>query len=65
MRSRLLKPAEQATVPVHYWLGLIASLLPPGVLNIINGFGVKAGKPLASSHRVAKVAFTGETPPGG
>ncbi len=45
-------------------MSLIADLLPPGVLNIVNGFGVEAGKPLASSPRVAKVAFTGETTTG-
>jgi aldehyde dehydrogenase len=43
---------------------LIGDLLPPGVLNVVNGFGVEAGKPLASSNRVAKVAFTGETTTG-
>ena len=45
-------------------LELIHDLLPPGVLNVVNGFGVEAGKPLASSNRVAKVAFTGETTTG-
>jgi aldehyde dehydrogenase len=40
---------------------LIADLLPPGVVNIVNGFGLEAGKPLASSKRIAKIAFTGET----
>jgi aldehyde dehydrogenase len=45
-------------------MGLIADLLPPGVINVVNGFGVEAGKPLASSPRVAKVAFTGETTTG-
>src|SRR5262245_38043625 len=45
-------------------MSLIADLLPPGVVNIVNGFGVEAGKPLASSPRVAKVAFTGETTTG-
>ena len=43
---------------------LIADLLPPGVLNIVNGFGVEAGKPLASSSRIRKIAFTGETTTG-
>jgi len=43
---------------------LIADLLPPGVLNIVNGFGLEAGKPLASSNRIAKIAFTGETTTG-
>jgi aldehyde dehydrogenase len=60
----VLKPAEQTPASIHYWLSLIADLLPPGVLNIVNGFGVEAGKPLASSSRVAKVAFTGETTTG-
>ncbi|GAA3310142.1 acetaldehyde dehydrogenase ExaC [Streptomyces cinereospinus] len=60
----VLKPAEQTPASVHYWLGLVADLLPPGVLNIVNGFGPEAGRPLASSPRVAKVAFTGETSTG-
>ena len=60
----VLKPAEQTPASIHYWLELVADLLPPGVLNIVNGFGVEAGKPLASSPRVAKVAFTGETTTG-
>jgi aldehyde dehydrogenase len=60
----VLKPAEQTPASVHYWMSLIADLLPPGVVNIVNGFGVEAGKPLASSPRVAKVAFTGETSTG-
>ncbi len=45
-------------------LALIADILPPGVLNIVNGFGLEAGKPLASSGRIAKIAFTGETTTG-
>ncbi len=60
----VLKPAEQTPASVHYWLGLVADLLPPGVVNIVNGFGEEAGKPLASSPRVAKIAFTGETATG-
>jgi aldehyde dehydrogenase len=60
----ILKPAEQTPVSIHFWLSLIQDLLPPGVLNIVNGFGVEAGKPLASSRRIAKVAFTGETTTG-
>jgi aldehyde dehydrogenase len=60
----VLKPAEQTPASIHYWMSLIADLLPPGVVNIVNGFGVEAGKPLASSPRVAKVAFTGETTTG-
>ncbi len=43
---------------------LIGDLLPPGVLNVVNGFGLEAGKPLASSSRIAKIAFTGETTTG-
>ncbi len=60
----VLKPAEQTPASIHFWMDLIKDLLPPGVLNIVNGFGVEAGKPLASSPRVAKVAFTGETTTG-
>jgi len=60
----VLKPAEQTPASIHLWLSLVADLLPAGVLNIVNGFGVEAGKPLASSNRVAKVAFTGETTTG-
>jgi aldehyde dehydrogenase len=60
----VLKPAEQTPASIHYLMSLIADLLPPGVVNIVNGFGVEAGKPLASSPRVAKIAFTGETTTG-
>ncbi|MBW5483313.1 acetaldehyde dehydrogenase ExaC [Streptomyces bambusae] len=60
----VLKPAEQTPASVHHWLGLVADLLPPGVVNVVNGFGEEAGKPLASSPRVAKIAFTGETSTG-
>ena len=60
----VLKPAEQTPASILLLMSLIADLLPPGVLNVVNGFGVEAGKPLASSPRVAKVAFTGETTTG-
>ncbi|GIF07156.1 acetaldehyde dehydrogenase ExaC [Actinoplanes siamensis] len=60
----VLKPAEQTPASIHYLFSLIGDLLPAGVVNIVNGFGVEAGKPLASSNRVAKVAFTGETTTG-
>ena len=60
----VLKPAEQTPVSILEVVKLIADLLPDGVLNVVNGFGVEAGKPLASSNRVAKVAFTGETSTG-
>jgi aldehyde dehydrogenase len=60
----VLKPAEQTPASIHVLLELIHDLLPPGVVNVVNGFGVEAGKPLASSNRVAKVAFTGETTTG-
>lgn len=60
----VLKPAEQTPASIHVWLELVADLLPPGVVNIVNGFGVEAGKPLASSPRVAKISFTGETTTG-
>jgi aldehyde dehydrogenase len=60
----VLKPAEQTPASIMLWIDLIGDLLPPGVLNIVNGFGLEAGKPLASSPRIAKIAFTGETSTG-
>ncbi|QFT89174.1 Acetaldehyde dehydrogenase 2 [Bacillus sp. THAF10] len=60
----VLKPAEQTPSSIMVLIELIGDLLPPGVLNIVNGFGVEAGKPLASSDRIAKIAFTGETTTG-
>src|SRR6266508_2889105 len=60
----VLKPAEQTPAAIMVWAGLIGDLLPPGVLNIVNGFGLEAGKPLASSPRISKIAFTGETSTG-
>jgi len=60
----VLKPAEQTPASIMVWAELIADLLPPGVLNIVNGFGLEAGKPLASSPRISKIAFTGETTTG-
>jgi aldehyde dehydrogenase len=60
----VLKPAEQTPVSILVLMELIGDLLPPGVLNVVNGFGVEAGKPLASSSRIRKIAFTGETTTG-
>ena len=60
----VLKPAEQTPVSILYVMSLIGDLLPAGVLNVVNGFGVEAGKPLASSNRIGKIAFTGETTTG-
>ena len=60
----VLKPAEQTPASIMVWINLIGDLLPKGVLNIVNGFGLEAGKPLASSGRIAKIAFTGETTTG-
>ncbi len=60
----VLKPAEQTPASIMVLMGLIADLLPPGTLNVVNGFGLEAGKPLASSKRIAKIAFTGETSTG-
>jgi aldehyde dehydrogenase len=62
--TAVLKPAEQPPASICYLMSLIGDLLPPGVLNVVNGFGAEAGKPLASSNRIAKVAFTGETTTG-
>jgi aldehyde dehydrogenase len=60
----VIKPAEQTPVSVMAFMELIADILPSGVVNVVQGFGVEAGKPLAQSPRVAKVAFTGETTTG-
>ena len=60
----VLKPAEQTPASILVWIELVGDLLPPGVLNIVNGFGLEAGKPLATSPRIAKIAFTGETSTG-
>ncbi|MBO8164779.1 MAG: aldehyde dehydrogenase family protein [Brevibacillus sp.] len=60
----VLKPAEQTPASIMLLMELIGDLLPPGVVNVVNGFGIEAGKPLATNKRVAKVAFTGETTTG-
>ncbi|MUL64090.1 aldehyde dehydrogenase [Mycobacterium sp. CBMA 234] len=60
----VLKPAEQTPASIMFLFSVIGDLLPPGVVNVVNGFGVEAGKPLASSNRIAKIAFTGETTTG-
>ena len=62
--TAVLKPAEQTPASVLYLMSLVGDLLPAGVVNVVNGFGVEAGKPLASSDRIAKVSFTGETTTG-
>src|ERR1700676_4271341 len=61
----VIKPAEQTPASLLVLMELIGDLLPPGVINVVNGFGVEAGKRLASSRRIAKIAFTGETTTGG
>jgi aldehyde dehydrogenase len=60
----VLKPAEQTPASIMVLMELIQDLLPPGVLNVVNGFGLEAGKPLATSNRISKIAFTGETTTG-
>ena len=60
----VLKPAEQTPASILFLFDLIGDLLPPGVVNIVNGFGIEAGAPLASHKRIRKVAFTGETTTG-
>ena len=60
----VLKPAEQTPISLMILIELIADLLPPGVLNVVNGFGREAGFPLATSKRIAKIAFTGSTSTG-
>lgn len=61
----VLKPAEQTPASILMMMELVGDLLPPGVLNVVNGFGSEAGQALASSKRIAKIAFTGSTPVGG
>ena len=60
----VLKPAEQTPMGIMVLMDIIGDILPPGVLNVVNGFGVEAGKPLAQNKRINKVAFTGETTTG-
>ncbi|SHJ83424.1 aldehyde dehydrogenase [Maribacter aquivivus] len=60
----VLKPAEQTPVAILILMEIIEGILPDGVLNVVNGFGAEAGKPLASSPRIDKIAFTGETTTG-
>lgn len=57
----VLKPAEQTPASILYVVELIQDLLPPGVLNIVNGFGAEVGKALATNKRISKIAFTGST----
>ncbi|CFX57564.1 Acetaldehyde dehydrogenase 2 (Acetaldehyde dehydrogenase II) (ACDH-II) [Candidatus Filomicrobium marinum] len=60
----VLKPAEQTPMGIMVLMDIIGDLIPPGVVNVVNGFGVEAGKPLAQNKRISKVAFTGETTTG-
>lgn len=60
----VLKPAEQTPASIMVMMELIEDLLPAGVVNIVNGFGLEAGKPLATNPRIGKIAFTGETTTG-
>ncbi len=60
----VMKPAEQTPVSILKVIEVIADLLPPGVLNIVNGYGREAGQALGTSTRIAKIAFTGSTPVG-
>src|SRR5436190_4452839 len=60
----VLKPAEQTPLSIMVLMDLVGDLIPAGVLNVVNGFGIEAGKPLAQNKRIAKIAFTGETTTG-
>jgi aldehyde dehydrogenase len=60
----VIKPAEQTPLSILVLMEVIGDILPEGVVNVVNGFGVEAGKPLAQNKRIAKVAFTGETTTG-
>jgi aldehyde dehydrogenase len=57
----VLKPAEQTPVTIMLMMDLIKDILPPGVVNVVNGFGAEAGQALATSNRIQKLAFTGST----
>ena len=56
----VIKPAEQTPTSIMVLMDLIKDILPPGVLNVVTGFGLEAGKPLSESDRISKVSFTGE-----
>ncbi len=60
----VLKPAEQTPMSIMVLMDVLGDIIPPGVINVVNGFGVEAGKPLAQNKRIAKIAFTGETTTG-
>ena len=60
----VVKPAEQTPTSIMFFMDLIKDILPPGVINVVTGFGPEAGKPLAQSPRISKVSFTGETTTG-
>lgn len=60
----VMKPAEQTPASILVLMEVIGDLLPPGVINIVNGYGAEAGQALATSKRIAKIAFTGSTPVG-
>jgi len=60
----VLKPAEQTPLAILALMDAIGDILPPGVINVVTGFGIEAGKPLAQNKRIAKIAFTGETTTG-
>jgi aldehyde dehydrogenase len=60
----VLKPAEQTPLAILALMDAIGDIVPPGVLNVVTGFGIEAGKPLAQNKRIAKIAFTGETTTG-
>ena len=60
----VMKPAEQTPLSILVLMEILADIIPAGVVNIVNGFGIEAGKPLATNPRIAKIAFTGETTTG-
>ncbi|MFX5956886.1 aldehyde dehydrogenase family protein, partial [Acinetobacter baumannii] len=60
----VMKPAEQTPLSILVLMEILADIIPPGVVNLVNGFGIEAGKPLATNPRIAKIAFTGETTTG-
>jgi aldehyde dehydrogenase (NAD(P)+) len=57
----VMKPAEQTPLSILFLASLIPGIFPPGVINIVNGYGKEAGHALASHLDVDKIAFTGST----
>ncbi|MEQ1599367.1 MAG: aldehyde dehydrogenase family protein [Methylotenera sp.] len=60
----VMKPAEFTPISILIMMEVIGDLLPPGTVNIVNGYGRECGAPLANSKRIGKIGFTGSTATG-